>query len=66
MRWLFHRPSPPHIPPAPEAETDPDATRRMGDLVKARTRRGRRVTRETQTAIAQNHFIANFKEAFKA
>lgn len=65
MRWLSPKnpPPAPTIPPMPETHVDPDALRDMEELVKVRSRRGKRTTRATQVAMAQNHFRASFKSA---
>jgi len=60
---LVRRPKPPSIPPAPSVEIDRDATKAMEALQAVRLRRGKRVTRMTQHAIAQNNFARSFKNA---
>ena len=64
--WLWNRPADePDIPPPPDVEDTSDEVRRLSELVKHRAMRGRRLTRATQQAIAQNHFAANIRKAME-
>jgi len=60
---LVRRPKPPTIPPPPPVDIDAAATQAMEELQRVRERRGKRVTRLTQHAIAQNNFARSFKNA---
>lgn len=55
----------PLIPPTPQIASTDEAADRMAELVKARQRRGRWLTRQTKHAIAQNHFAYNIKKAME-
>lgn len=56
----------PNIPPPPLVTDTSAEAERMRELLEARDRRGKRLTRETKTAMAQNHFVVNFKKAMES
>ena len=62
----FFRKPEPNIPPPPEVTDTSAEARRARELLEARDRRGKRLTRETHTALAQNHFIVNIKKAMES
>lgn len=66
MRWLpWRHAATPDIPPAPDVDSDHDRANRMEELVRARQKRGDRVTRRTQAARFQNGFVTTFKNSLE-
>ena len=62
---LWKKPEP-NIPPPPQVADTSAEAERMRELLEARARRGKRITRDTKTAMAQNHFVVNFKKAMES
>lgn len=56
----------PNIPPPPTVRDTSAEAQKMRELIEVRDRRGKRLTRETKTAMAQNHFIFNIKKAMES
>jgi len=62
---FFKKPEP-NIPPPPQVTDTSAEAERMRELLEVRDRRGKRITRDTKTAMAQNHFVVNFKKAMES
>jgi hypothetical protein len=63
VTWHFWRRTQDSIPPPPQVDTAHDDADRMEELVRARKRRGDRVTRRTQAVRAQNGFVTTFRNS---